>query len=526
MKRIIFLLLIFSAALMAQEEQKSIELPDFVITGSQSIQIPKAEKVKPELIPIISKDFLLPNYSPELMPLLIESVPVRHIPGISADDYYIGRLNVGLGLYTYPIGELNLSAPFDNYLFGLDIWGKNIKEYTDYAYFNTSGVSLKNDFFVSPNSDFLPGTSVGLGGLYERFSYRYFGAATPDSLSENDLMNFNFSVRNKFIRKFNFDFDFNGRQFRHNNFDLNEKLFSGKAEMSVNFSLFSLGGGASIKRQMTDHTNINFRENFYSFTGFIKLYSLSDLIVTGGITYSSDEDNSSLYPFVALNYKIDEGLSAYAEYKPRVEFIDLYSLYKQNPYLKNNFIGNIFLKNKSAFKAGINYGITDILTAGVWTEYKASDNYYYFLDNEQTGFYNLFTENDVKTYSGGVELILKSQIPGYLNLKAGYYKIKNSAGMIIPFQPEIRFDATYMKEITNNFNIVLSYRFMKGAYTDLTNTDILPDYHNLSFKIEYKMFDNLYFWTDFQNILNKSNFVYPNYREKPFDLIGGATYRW
>jgi hypothetical protein len=253
---------------------------------------------------------------------------------------------------------------------------------------------------------------------------------------------------------------------------------------------------------------------------------LSDLILTGGITYSSDEDNSSLYPFVALNYKIDEGLSAYAEYKPRVEFVDLYSLYKLNPYLKNTFIGNIFLKNKSAFKAGLNYGIADIFTAGIWTEFMSSDNFFYFIDKIKTGFYDLMTENGVETYSGGLELILKSQIPGYLNLKAGYYKIKNSAGMIIPFQPEIRFDATYMKEITNNFNIVLSYKFMKGAYTDLANTDILPDYHNLSFKIEYKMFDNLYFWTDFQNILNKSNFVYPNYREKPFDLIGGATYRW
>ncbi|MGK9477867.1 hypothetical protein [Melioribacter sp. OK-6-Me] len=526
MKRIIFLLFVISTFLMAQEEQKSIELPDFVITGSQSIQIPKAEKAKPELIPIITKDFLLPNYSPEFIPVLIETVPVKKVPQINTNNYYIGRLKVGLGLYTYPTGELNLSAPFDNYLFGLDVWGKNIKEYTDYAYYNTSGISLKNDFFVSPNSEFLPGTSLRLGGLYERFSYKYFGAVTPDSLSKNDLIKFDLSIKNKFIRNINFDFDFNGQQFRHNNYDLNEKLFSGKAEMSVNFSLFSLGGSAVLKRQLADHTNLNYRENFYSFTGFIKLYSLSNLILTGGITYTSDKDNSVLYPFVILNYKLNERMSAFAEYKPQAEFIDLHSLYKQNPYLKNISTNNIFLDNKFAFKAGLNYGIENIFTAGLWTEFKSSDNFYYFLDRTQTGFYDLITENDVNTFSGGAEFILNSRLPGYINLKVGYYKITNSADMEIPFQPKLKLSATYIKEIIGNLNIFLSYLFMKGAFTDIDNNNILPDYHNLSIKIDYELFDNLYLWIDFQNILNKSNFVYPNYREKPFDLIGGATYRW
>ena len=72
-KYFILIILFFSTFLFAQTEQQSIELPDFVITGRQNIDIPIAVKKKPDLVSTISKDFLTPQYSPEEFPLLFSS---------------------------------------------------------------------------------------------------------------------------------------------------------------------------------------------------------------------------------------------------------------------------------------------------------------------------------------------------------------------------------------------------------------------------------------------------------------------
>ena len=41
---------------------QSIELPDFVITGVQSVSIPTMKKNKSDYVPVISEEFLTPKY--------------------------------------------------------------------------------------------------------------------------------------------------------------------------------------------------------------------------------------------------------------------------------------------------------------------------------------------------------------------------------------------------------------------------------------------------------------------------------
>ena len=119
-KYFILTILFFNTSLFAQTEQQSIELPDFVITGRQNIDMPFATKKKPDLVSTISKDFLTPQYSPEEFPLLFSSLPVQIQPGIkSFDDYYNGTLKIQIGKYSLPTGLLSLNQNFDNYLFNV-----------------------------------------------------------------------------------------------------------------------------------------------------------------------------------------------------------------------------------------------------------------------------------------------------------------------------------------------------------------------------------------------------------------------
>ena len=59
MKKITLAILLLSGInVFGQGEQQGIELPDFVITGKQNIEIPKAVKPKPDLITTLSTDFI------------------------------------------------------------------------------------------------------------------------------------------------------------------------------------------------------------------------------------------------------------------------------------------------------------------------------------------------------------------------------------------------------------------------------------------------------------------------------------
>jgi len=53
---------------IAQEKQKqNVELPDFVITGKKVVNIQKANKKEPPVLGVISRAFLQPVYSNEIL---------------------------------------------------------------------------------------------------------------------------------------------------------------------------------------------------------------------------------------------------------------------------------------------------------------------------------------------------------------------------------------------------------------------------------------------------------------------------
>ena len=60
MKKLLLIFFLIISTFYSQEttQTQSIELPDFVITGTESISIPKIQKAHPDFIPLIISRFL------------------------------------------------------------------------------------------------------------------------------------------------------------------------------------------------------------------------------------------------------------------------------------------------------------------------------------------------------------------------------------------------------------------------------------------------------------------------------------
>ncbi len=527
MKKLFFAFLFISSVAIAQSEQKSIELPDFVITGKQSVEIPTVLKKKPELISTISEDFLLPQYSPDELPLLISSQPLPAKPSIVASDYYEGSVKIGVGNYTYPEGDFRLSKSFGNYIVSANAWGKNIKEYVSYSGYNTSGVSLDNTLFISTKSDFLPGTQIKLNGEYSRESYKFYASAVPNYERKLSSGSGIFSVTNNYNRWIDFGVDFGLNILSFNESDLEEKIVNGDVLFNFKTNGFIIGGKGSYERQILKNNFSGIGDyDFYSVDGFIKTNISNNMILKGGLHYAGNNSDNFISPFASMQYGITEGLTFTVEYNPRIENITYLEMLNKNMYAIPLLTDNVFKKVKADLNAGIKYEHYKFFSISFSGGYSKIDNYFYFTDGLSKGLYNIHITDNVDAFNAKLDLLFNPAELGYFFGNVKYSSVKNDGDMYIPYEPKFSSELIYGYDFNFGLGLKMKFVYLKDIYTNITNTDFLDDYQNLSFGASYKIWENLSLKADFQNILNKTNFVLRGYEEKPFDIIVGAEYRW
>lgn len=526
-KYLISITLLFPILISAQQEQKSIELPDFVITGRQSVEVQSAQKKKPELITTLSQDFFTPYYSPEELPLLLSSDPAKIIPPLSSGDQFSGRLFFGAGRYTLPLGLLSLGKSFGNFLLSADLWGHNTRSYIPDAGYNTSGASLSSKFFVDTDSDLLPGMSVSLTGRFWRDNYKFFGSVNPLYERKTNRAAAAFSVNHDYGRLFNFNFGLNADFLSLTETDLNEKILSAIAGFKLRLGSLLVGADGKYQKQILNNNLSGIDDyDFYNFDGHLKISPSGSITLLAGARIAGNSSNSFFSPFGSLLLNLDEGLYITLSFDPRAENHTLKDFVGGNIYMMNNLTDNIFTEVKFDLKGSLNYEYQKLFSISAWGGYAASDNYPYYEDIFRKGFFDVMSANSVKALSGGLNVFVHPNLLGYLSGEFKYQNIKDADENFIPYKPEYSALISYGYDFASGIGIKLKYFFAQNVFADRFNTRPVGSYHNLAAGISYRLLNNLSLSADFQNIMNRSNFVFDGYQEKPLDFVLGVEYRW
>jgi hypothetical protein len=529
MKKLIIVFIFLISQLLFAQNQQGIELPDFVITGKQSIDIPIAVKKKPELISTLSEDFILPQYSPEELPILISSLPVPVIPSIkSVDELFYGSLIMKAGRYTIPLGELNINQIFDNYLFNTRVWGSNISEYIPNAGYNTSGISMTHEFFLSTMSDFLPGSKIKIYGDYNRDSYKLYGWTNdPTYLREVNNGSVLLSVSSSYSRWINYNFESDGNVYSFSENGLKETNFNsqGTVEFKTGTMIFGASGNYRLQNLTNNISNIA-NYNFFSAQGYYTIYPLNMFWLSLGINYSNTGYDSKISPFGSLEIKIDQGFTFSAEYKPHFEFFTVKDFLSKNPYVNFGLIDNAYEEYQNDVGAMIKYEYGKLFEASLTGRYSEINNYFYFDDKNQPGKLDLFLVPDAKIYDAKINLIYNSDRFGNLIYEAEFRQAKDDLKNYIPYEPELSTSLAYLYNFSFGLESKIKYNLMYDIYTNTANSNMLQNYHDISISFGYELFKAVKITADFQNIMNRSNFVWKLYQEKPFDILFGFEYRW
>lgn len=529
-KNILLFILILVPVVFAQETRQkdpNIELPEFVITGIEKVTLPVLPKPKAEIITIITDDFIKPSYSPEELSISTLSAPEKKDVDIfKKENSFTGNFNAGLGVYTLPVAQVSIGAPFENGLFKGDLSFKNVRDYVSNSDYSTFGTKLFSSIFSDNNSDFLPGSTFNFGANYNYINYKFYGSITPEYNRSLHFSNIYFGYESFPSENFKLNFKIDDRMFYVKDINLFENNFNVDGFLQTGFKEFLVGGDVNYgnyysKADLAGTSKYNFiKVNPYA------EFNLSDnLTVRGGIVYAHLGSKNLFSPTAAISMLFSKQVSFYGEIKPDAIVLDPRSLAEKNRFYEISTITPIMQKEKFRLKAALKYEYETYFEIDLGMQYADFEDYYFFSDTASTGFYSLDNIN-AKSLSGFVNFLFHTGPNGVFYGGLILENLKDGDGNYIPYSPSLKLNATYGYTFPGGFYIEPKLDFYSYCYTNIKNTDKISEYIDASFKFEYKLNYNFNIFSVINNLLDHKNYLWEGYLEKKLDLVFGINYKW
>lgn len=551
-------LLIFA---QSENQSQSIELPDFVITGKQHVNLPVMKKAKADPVSILSKEYFFPSFTPEQFSLATVAKPSPQLPELlSEKKAYNKQLILGAGQYTLPTGEFYFAEPFSVGKFYSKLWGTNQKDYVDYANYNVSGINLGTEFYVDREAGFLPGAIFSIDGEFVRKQYNFYSNYQPSKIApvERETQNFSgsLSLENYYGDIFKYKFSLSGNHLAVKDNDTKEVNLKFSGDTKTQLGLFSILLKGKYQQQ---GISLNSGDNSYSFYNLISGIQLNfgnEVVLRGGLGYfnaetkiiinSIDKERTDLIaPWGELEYIFNNSLSFIASYKPEIEFKTYTDYLEINPYTHINRStytissmdnGTKVLNHK--LNLALTYGYKKYYEITVGGEFFIADKYDFLnpLSNSLslTGYSNFFRIeriSNVTGYSIYANALYHLGPFGWFYGDAKYEIVKSDDNFLnkevtIPYHPKLSLEAAYGYQFSFGFSAELKLHYLKDTYGDLANNKLLGDYINLSANLRYSLTQNFDFTLYLNNLLNRDNYLWLGYIEPPFDFVAGIDFRF
>lgn len=532
MKNFLTFIFIFTctSAVFSQDDKgknPNVELPDFVITGSDVVTLQKGKKIDPDVIPILNEQFLKPSYSPEDLALKELSDPVRNQFSLTDSlNYFTGKLEAGAGIYTLPKMSFSLSSPFENGIFQITASGKNRRAFVDNSeqYYINGGLNV---FYQLENESLLlNGTKFQFHGDYGRTSYQLYAADDPFIRRNINKGNVSLNIENLLEEKFNYVITFSDNIHSLQDNIYSENLLSTGAIFRANISEFSFGVNSSYKVQFLKNNVVKkSTKDFLSVRPFIG-YSYQDFLKASiGINYSNFNDQDEVYPYLFFGSKINDRISLFAEYSPEAVFLGNGYFLDMNPYFYiHNFV-NLVYEKKNSFHVSAKYDYDKFYEINGGIKYFSSPTLPYFESSALKGRFNV-ADASVKSYTGYVNLLFHLGPYGYFYGSIELNQTKMSDGKILSYHPALNSYLSYGYNFDFGLNTELALNYLTKQYTDISNNNYIDPFVNLALNFTYKISPEFNLTLELNNLLNRKNYRWFEYQEMPLDLLFGLIYRW
>jgi len=525
MKKVFFFLIIQLALLFAQRDTvrskiPEIELPDFVITGQATIEIPRQNKATPDLIAPLSKEFILPRIKVQELKLEGLSDPSRQQPSIiDTSVKYSGRIKTAAGIYSLPEAEVFYSAKIKNISFSAGGDFENSRDYEKNSKYLKSNFFLNNSLIIKKEDQ--PPARLNLGGMFNYFKYSNFKSFSSDTFNHITNVNLNGSFENLFYREFNLSFGGNFDFQKLSRWDFSFAEVSASGTLRSTFEHFELTASAQpylykVSKNLTENSLIL---SAYGELYFRKLFNVMNIITR--MDYQSEKENGS--QFLAPSVRFGFGLSDYwtltLYYENKLLNKTPVQIWNENPYLDSSAFNYSIerIKNKIGFGTIIYFDRTSNLKFEL-SRYNVAGKNVFEYDTINAGYFNL---KKLETEAIELNTFLFVDLKNYgdllLNLRYLNSRLKVTTRQE-PHTPAFQSKLSYGYKFDFPLYLSLSFLYNSVSYGDINHRLKIDPYTELELSADYQFLKFLNAGLELKNILNKKNYRWFNYNQKPFDV--------
>ncbi len=527
--KILILILLLPALLCAQNQgNEGVEIPEFVITGSQQVNIPVMRKKRPKLIPVLDQEFFLPAYAPDNLTLRKFNYSFNLTgPAVKKGKYFGGVLQISGGLHTLPDGIFTIDKNVKHLLIHGKLWGFNVNDYVKYSNYNESGGEAGLTFYLSKKSPFMPGMKIAsfLSGM--RNSFYLFGSNSPSFLRKSDDMVARVRLQYSIKKYFNYNLNFFTKLFELKEIGLKDYNYCSDGFLQYKFSNAGLRLDYKYLRDEFKTTKQSFRQSDFLYGKVSVLLSpFNSFNAKFGISYAKLDTNIQIVPSASFQLILDKGIYMFGEYSPYASYKTFADFFNENRYVNHLDLQGRFLDYYSVVKLAFKFEYERMLEISAGLEMQSARNLPYFENSDANGKFriNLSPRADFK--GAFLETLFRSRRFGNFFLKAKVNDVRNDVDHLVPYYPLIKVESVYSYYFPFKLNASFALNYFSDYYTNIRNTKKIKNYLNLSLDLNYKLLKSLELIAKAENILNRKNYFYDGYLSKTFDAVFGLRYRF
>jgi hypothetical protein len=531
-KKTLILIMLFSLYCLAQEDKKqdqSVELPDFVITGNESVSIEKAKKLQPDFGSTISEEFIRPDFPAEQLELRNFNNPVKEDINLSDSVQYMkGQINAAIGLYTIPEADILFTNPFNGGIFEWFASTNNQTAYVSNSDRYNLGGGMNLSLFTNNNSSFLPGTEIKFHGSYDLSSYNLYGSTINPSqrrvLNRGDVsINVNNYLNDYFVFATALEDEYNS--LKNENYSENFMKFDGYGKLAL--AAFNLSFDITFKKQFLSNYSQTSSQNV--FAGILPRMGLniSELLkVEFGLNYSQYLTNIYFTPFATMALKLNNSITLLGEFNPHADLLSSSSFLENNPYINPGSFGEIYVKYNNSLKIAARYEYEKYFQINAGIKALSSTEMPYFTKSSISGLFDI-AYDDAKIYTVFADMLFHPGPFGYFYGNAELTGTKDTSGHKVPYVPSSTASLIYGYDFSKiKLDSQVKLKYSSGVYTDISNLVQLGSNIDLGIKFTYEYKPMFFFTLEFSNLLFKDNYRWAGYKEMPFNVTGGISLIW
>ncbi len=514
-----------------------IDLPEFVITGSEKIDLNIDSKAEEDRERIFSPEKPTPGERPlnvgeALTPKQIKSF--TKTPGALN-----GKVFAGIGFYLTPQfdGWFGQHDPAGSFV--INGYYSDSKGHVNDAGYWRGGFGARGTYLLPDSTAVIPFAQLSGETKYGRESYRAYGSLHPSRVRDLSGLEVNGGIGSRYALPYRSlsGVDYSAKT----GWSYFSAVDSQKASET---EIFVSGNAATRFFETSFRAQMEYRFASYAMAlpglqsgqwfvlrtdgrqmlvpALQLSFALQQYFYRGNVGPAAGR----LYPNIELRFAMTETASLYAGFAPTVERNTLSSLLKINRYINTDAVLHPADVRVSVY-AGMEFSPVEELMTTAKFSYKQTNYYPTFSDKDSAKVWEVLYLSGVQSTKFDISALYrlnpKQNVTVYFSLHN--VRQKDSAG-VLPHLPKVTAGATYHHFFDFGLHAEAFAEYTSSRFTNFSNTHANAGYLYAGMKADVELMERFRGYAELNNLIDQRYYVWNGYQERTIYLLLGISYQW